>query len=84
MNNATRKVLIAIFRNPVPRNIEWRELEKLMLSVGAKEIGGSGSRVRFVFNNCIMLMHRPHPEKEIKPYQVRDARDFFQNAGVLP
>ncbi|TAL55894.1 MAG: type II toxin-antitoxin system HicA family toxin [Pandoraea sp.] len=28
--------------------------------------------------------HRPHPAKEAKPYQVRDARQFLENAGVKP
>ncbi|PKG96389.1 type II toxin-antitoxin system HicA family toxin [Pseudomonas sp. Choline-3u-10] len=28
--------------------------------------------------------HRPHPEKEAKPYQVRDARAFLEQAGVKP
>jgi hypothetical protein len=28
--------------------------------------------------------HRPHPEKEVKPYQIKDARLFLENAGVKP
>jgi hypothetical protein len=30
----------------------------------------------------VATFHRPHPEKEAKPYQVRDARAFFEQAGV--
>jgi hypothetical protein len=26
--------------------------------------------------------HRPHPGKEAKKYQVEEAREFFQRAGV--
>jgi hypothetical protein len=28
--------------------------------------------------------HRPHPKKEAKPYQVRDARRFLEEAGIKP
>lgn len=84
MNNAARKTLIAIFHNPVSHTIEWRDIEKLMHTVGAKEVDGSGSRVRFVLNQIVLLIHRPHPEKEMKPYQIRDTRAFLEGVRVTP
>jgi hypothetical protein len=27
--------------------------------------------------------HRPHPQKEAKPYQVRDVLKFLEMAGVI-
>ncbi|MBT3602972.1 MAG: type II toxin-antitoxin system HicA family toxin [Candidatus Latescibacteria bacterium] len=41
-------------------------------------------QVRFVLNNIIATFHRPHPQKEAKPYQVRDAKNFLQQAGITP
>jgi hypothetical protein len=35
-------------------------------------------------NGVIGTFHRPHPQKEAKPYQVRDAQAFLEKAGVLP
>jgi len=29
-------------------------------------------------------LHRPHPAKEAKRYQLRDARDFLERIGVRP
>jgi hypothetical protein len=84
MNNAHRKTLAAIFSPPVPGTLEWRRIESLFLALGAQTIEGNGSRVRFVLNGVIGTFHRPHPEKEAKPYQVRDARTFLENAGVKP
>lgn len=84
MNNAHRKTLVAIFSQPVPGTLEWRRIESLFLALGAQTIEGNGSRVRFVLNGVIGTFHRPHPEKEAKPYQVRDARTFLENAGVKP
>jgi hypothetical protein len=84
MNNAHRKTLAAIFSQPVPGTLEWRRIESLFLALGAQTIEGNGSRVRFILNGVIGTFHRPHPEKEAKPYQVRDARTFLENAGVKP
>ena len=84
MNKTHQKTLEAIFRKPVPTNLEWRRIESLFTAVGAKTIEGTGSRVRFELNGVIGTFHRPHPQKEAKPYQVRDARSFLEKAGVLP
>lgn len=64
--------------------MEWRRIEALFIASGAQIIEGNGSRVRFVLNGTVGTFHRPHPEKEAKPYQVRDARTFLENAGVKP
>ena len=64
--------------------IEWRKLESLLTAVGAKTIEGRGSRVRFVFGKIVATFHRPHPEKDALPYQVRDARSFLEAIGVKP
>lgn len=84
MNKSQQKTLHAIFSQPVPATLEWRRIESLFMALGAEVIEGSGSRVRFVLNNVVAGFHRPHPEKEAKIYQVRDARIFLENAGVKP
>jgi hypothetical protein len=45
---------------------------------------GSGSRVRFVKDGMIASFHRPHPAKEAKRYQVREAREYLIRLGVRP
>jgi len=84
MNKAHRKTLNDIFSQPVPAALEWRRIESLFVSLGAQTIEGAGSRVRFDLNGVIAAFHRPHPAKEAKPYQVRDAKTFLENAGVKP
>ena len=59
-------------------------MEALFVALGAQVIEGRGSRVRFALNDVIATFHRPHPQKEAKPYQVRDARDFLSQAGIKP
>ncbi len=84
MNSKQRSTLKAIFTKPVPNTLEWARIESLFVAVGAKAIEGNGSRVRFELNGVVGTFHRPHPDKEAKPYQVRDARTFLEQAGVTP
>ncbi|MER9236182.1 type II toxin-antitoxin system HicA family toxin [Mesorhizobium sp. M0622] len=77
-------MLRAIFTDPVSGSIEWIAIETLLVAVGCQVIEGNGSRVRFVFNREVETFHRPHPSKEAKRYQVRDARQFLSRIGVKP
>ena len=83
MNKEHQKTMEALCKRPTPRNLEWRRIESLLKTVGAKMIEGAGSRVRFELNGVIATFHRPHPRKEAKPYQVRDAKAFLEKAGVV-
>ncbi len=84
MNRRHQNTLNDIFRTPVSTSLEWRRIEALFTTLGAKMIEGRGSRVRFELNNIVATFHRPHPQKEAKPYQVSDAKLFLQQAGITP
>jgi HicA toxin of bacterial toxin-antitoxin, len=82
MNNSQRKTLESIFATPAPATLEWRKIESVFVALGAQVIEGNGSRVRFELNGVVASFHRPHPQKEAKPYQVKDAREFLAQAGI--
>jgi hypothetical protein len=84
MNKRHHKTLASIFSKPTPTTLEWKKIEALFIALGAQLIEGRGSRVRFELNGVIATFHRPHPQKEAKPYQVRDARNFLEQAGIKP
>lgn len=84
MNSRQTRTLAALLADPVSGTIEWAAVESLLVAVGAKVIEGSGSRVRFEKDGVIASFHRPHPAKEAKRYQVRDAREFLIKIGVKP
>jgi hypothetical protein len=84
MNSKHRKTLKAVFKEPASGTIEWAAIEGLLLAAGARLIEGRGSRVRFEKDGEIATFHRPHPAKEAKRYQVRDARDFLERIKVTP
>lgn len=84
MNSKHRRALAAVFAEPVSGTIHWADVESLLLAAGARLIEGRGSRVRFEKDGMIATFHRPHPEKEAKRYQIRDARVFLEQIGVRP
>lgn len=84
MNSKHRKTLEAVFSDPVSGTIAWADIESLLVAAGAQVVEGRGSRVRFVKGEEVATFHRPHPAKEAKRYQVRDARDFLERIGVKP
>lgn len=84
VNAKHRKTLLAIYKEPPPKQQKWRDIESLLVAVGAEVVEGRGSRVSFNKGDEIVSFHRPHPRKEAKPYQVKDARDFLTKIGVKP
>lgn len=84
MNSTHSKTLAAVFTDPVSASTEWRRIEALLVAIGCRVIEGNGSRVRFEKDGVVAAFHRPHPAKEAKPYQVRDARHYLESLGVKP
>ena len=82
MNNSQVKTLDAVFSTPPMTNLEWRRIEMLLLALRCERIEGAGSRVRFVFNGHVLSIHRPHPAKEAKPYQVKQVKEYLVLLGV--
>lgn len=84
MNRKQSKTLEAIFSEPILRNIVWGDVVSLIRGLGGNVLQGDGSRVRFDLNGVSLNIHSPHPQKELKRYQVKALRDFLINAEVKP
>ena len=84
VNSRQAKALKAIFADPVSASIAWSAIENLLIAAGCRIIEGDGSRVRFVKGDLVASFHRPHPAKEAKRYQVRDACAYLERLGVRP
>ena len=54
----------------------------LIQALGGTVTQEDGSRVRFDLNDISLNIHSPHPQKELKRYQVKAVREFLINAGV--
>lgn len=84
MNKKQRKIYDAIFANPIRRNIIWDDVVSLVEALGGSVTQGNGSRVRFSLNSIALNIHSPHPQKELKRYQVKDVRTFLIKAEIKP
>jgi len=84
MGPKQQRTLQAVFREPVPANLAWRDVEALLLAVGAELSEGAGSRVRVALNGVRAVFHRPHPQKETDKGAIKSLRRFLSEAGVTP
>jgi hypothetical protein len=84
MNSKQRKTLTSIFASPTPKNLIWADIESLLEAIGCELLEGRGSRIAFLRDGLRADFHRPHPGKEAKPYQVRNAREFLTKLGIEP
>ena len=84
MNSAHRKTLAAIFAVPTLKNIQYRQVEAMLLGLGCEKREGAGSRVRFLRGRVRVAIHKPHPGNELKTYQVEEIRAFLETIGVVP
>ena len=82
MNTKHRKTLAAIFVRPTSASIVFADIEALIKTLGGSVVEREGSRVRIELNGEQWRCHRPHPGKEAKRYQVEQAREFLERAGV--
>lgn len=84
MHSKHRRTLRAVFADPVPANLRWRDIETLLAALGATVEEAAGSRVSVVLNGVPAVFHRPHPSPEAKKSTVRAVRYFLIRAGVGP
>lgn len=70
-----------------PKDFTWDELRVLLNGLGYVEYNAgktSGSRVRFIHKNYSdIMLHKPHPNPELKSYQVKQILDQLKKEGVL-
>lgn len=84
MNARHRRTLAAIFARPARASIVFADIEALVEALGGSVAEREGSRVRIELAGHAWHCHRPHPGKEAKRYQVEEARELLERAGVTP
>ena len=71
-----------------PKDFSYDELVKLLSGLGYKELKlgkTSGSRVAFLQSdkNHIIRLHKPHPAKILKAYQIELIIQELKDKGVI-
>lgn len=84
MNKSHERTLEGIFADPARANLNWHDIESLLVALGAELEEGRGSRVRVELNDVVAVFPRPHPRKEASKPAVRDVRTLLIAAGIRP
>ena len=79
-----RRTLEAIIATPTRAGIVFSDIAALVTAVGGEVREGEGSRVVFELQGSRRYLHRPHPGKEAKKYQVEELREWFRYLEVIP
>ena len=82
MSQKHKRVLKAIFQEPVKGNIHWREIESLLHHLGAVVQSTHGARTHVVLNSVEGILHRPHHSNVCTKHELRELRKFLASAGV--
>jgi len=82
MNRKHAKTLSSVFARPTRRSMPFRDFEALVRGLGGEVREREGSRVSFRLNGYVWHAHRPHPGKEMKAYQMEEAREWLRLTGV--
>lgn len=84
MKSKHRKTLEAVFAKPTRSGIVFSEIEALIVALGGETREGEGSRVACELKLTRRYLHRPHPGKEAKKYQVEEIRDWLLQLEIKP
>ena len=84
MNHKHQQTLRAIFAKPTSPSIVFRDIESMLVALGAEIQEREGSRLRVDLAGEQWRCHRPHPGKEARRYQVEELRALLQRMGITP
>lgn len=76
------RTLKALCVTPIRLNIAWGDLLGLLGHLGAAVSPGGGSMYTIRLNGLTIVLHAPHPGREIPAAMVRRVRQFLDDAGV--
>lgn len=80
------KLLLKLQSKPKPKDFTWSEAVSVMSGSGFKGVSkSSGSHRKFYNQDMDIYIHisRPHPQNELKSYQIDDLIEGLRSAGKI-
>jgi hypothetical protein len=84
MKRKSSITLALIFTRPVSGSIKWRDIESLLVDLGAKVSEREGSRIGVKLFGEIRVFHRPHPSPDTDKGAVESIRKWLNENGIQP
>lgn len=71
------KLLLKFLENPPKKDLTFKELNTLLISLGFIKIEGAGSTVKFYNKDKDLLinLHKPHPSDILKVYLIKQIQN---------
>lgn len=71
------KLLLKFLENPPKKDLTFKELNTLLISLGFIKIEGAGSAVKFYNKDKDLLinLHKPHPSGILKVYLIKQIQN---------
>lgn len=69
-----------------PKDFTFEEMQTLLLALGfemSNKGKTSGSRVKFSKDDVFIILHKPHPRKELLSYQVKQIIETLSEEGLI-
>jgi len=69
-----------------PKDFTFDEMKTLLESLGFEMFNKgktSGSRVKFLKGNTAIILHRPHPRKELLEYQIKQVLEVLKKEDLI-
>ena len=69
-----------------PKDFSFDEMRTLLEILGfelSNQGKTSGSRVRFFRENMIIILHKPHPRKELLQYQIKQVLEVLSKEELI-
>jgi hypothetical protein len=79
-----QKTLERIYARPTSGNIQWKDIESLLVGLGADLSEGEGSRIGVRLFGEIRVFHRPHPSPDTDKGAVASIRKWLEDNEVTP
>jgi hypothetical protein len=82
MSKKHEKVLSSIFSDHVSANLHWREIESLLIHLGAELRESGGARVIVTLGGEEITLHHPHRGATMTKTSLHQLKNFLSAAGI--
>lgn len=70
----------------IPKDFTFDEMLSLLEYLGfsvSNKGKTSGSRIKFYKGDIVIILHKPHPRKELLEYQLKQILDILMKEGLI-
>ncbi len=69
-----------------PKDFTFDEMQSLLTALGfefSNKGRTNGSRVKFFKDGICIILHKPHPRKELLAYQIKQVIEILSQEGMI-